>query len=183
MGLAGGYFLFPLWPIVTLMLCISTVTDLRCKKVYNLVTFPATVLGLTYHIMTGNAWFGLIGLSAGLLMLWPVYWMGGTKAGDVKLLASFGALLGKNAALTTGLVANLLFLVYAVIFYVRRSEVRQWLHLTYLNVRYLMLRQLDGEKVSSEEIAGGEHTAPFAPFIAAGALIYYISWGWFIGVA
>lgn len=174
-GLAGGFFLFPLWPVAALLLAVSCVTDLgKEKKIYNLVTLPAAALGLAYHATNGNAWFGLTGLAAGFLILWPVYWLGGTRAGDVKLLAAYGALLGSAAALATGLLASLLFLGYAVVFYVRRSEIKTWISLTCLNSRYLMIRQLNGGKVGADEIAGGEHTAPYAPFIAAGALIYHV---------
>lgn len=166
--------MLPLWPLAVLTLAVSTFTDLRYKKIYNLITLPVMFLGLAYHTATGNPWFGLMGLMTGFLMLWPMYWMGGTRAGDVKLLASVGAILGNQAVLITGMTTSLLFLGYAVIFYVRRRELIKWFSLTLLNAKYLALRQLDGEKVSPEEIAGGEHTAPFAPFIAAGALIYYI---------
>lgn len=176
MGLVGGYFLFPLWPVTILVLVVSSVTDLygKKKKIYNLVTLPAAVLGLAYHAAGNDFWYGLTGFAAGFLMLWPVYWMGGTKAGDVKLLAAFGALMGNHAALTVGLFASFLFLAYALVFYLLRGELLQWFSNTLQNARYLALRQLDGEKVSSNEIVGGEHSVPFAPFIGAGALIYYI---------
>lgn len=77
-------------------LVVSAVTDLRVGRIFNLVTYPAILVGLGAAL----AGFGpsvssaVIGCSVGGLSLYILFaagWMGG---GDVKLMAAVGALKG-----------------------------------------------------------------------------------------
>jgi len=85
-------------------LAISLVTDLRSRKILNVVTYPAILIGLAVH---GIAWhwsagpgyglkWSLIGLAvgAGPLLLINLFNPKAFGLGDVKLLAAVGALMG-----------------------------------------------------------------------------------------
>jgi prepilin peptidase CpaA len=97
--LAGIVLLF-----VTLI--VAAVTDLVHRKVYDWLTYPAIVLGLTLGYAAGD--WGSVGLGyggsglannlAGLAVafgvFFVVYWGRGVGGGDVKLMAAVGAIMG-----------------------------------------------------------------------------------------
>jgi prepilin peptidase CpaA len=80
-----------------LLLVVSAITDLRERKVYNKVTYPAFFVGLITHTVA----LGLHGLLDGLLaavltfvlglMIMITGWI---KGGDIKLFIAVGAFLG-----------------------------------------------------------------------------------------
>lgn len=89
------------------VLIVATVTDIRHRKIYNWLTYPAMFLGLL--LATGaslNLRFGqlqlqesILGLlGCGLFMLVP-YTLSGGGAGDVKLAMAMGSLIGFEATL------------------------------------------------------------------------------------
>ena len=79
---------------VTLVLVLAAVIDGIKLKVPNWITFPFILSGWAYSAYTGG-WEGLgislFGTAVGLALLLPAYSIGGMGAGDVKLLAGFGA--------------------------------------------------------------------------------------------
>jgi prepilin peptidase CpaA len=109
-----------MWADITLIavLAICVTTDLRNRKIYNAVTFPAVGLAFILHFIFGG-WSGLsdslIGLAAGFGLLLIPYFMGGMGAGDVKLLAVIGALKGSwfvfSAAVYMGMIGALMAIV------------------------------------------------------------------------
>jgi prepilin peptidase CpaA len=88
----------PLWvaiPIV-LFILLAAREDLRTRRIPNLITGPAFLLGLAVHLVMGGPkellWALAAGVLAGALLLpgWLMKFMG---AGDVKLMAAIGAWL------------------------------------------------------------------------------------------
>ncbi|MEM9586233.1 MAG: A24 family peptidase [Planctomycetota bacterium] len=113
--------------MVTVVLVIASLTDLREHKIYNWLTYPAVIWGLVLSTLVSltrltsfpEAIFGevtftssLLGmLGCGLLMLVP-YAMSGGGAGDVKLAMALGALLGFSTTLQVLCVGYLFASVY-----------------------------------------------------------------------
>ncbi len=86
------------WPVwtVTLFLILAAVIDGFELKVPNWLTFPMIITGWIYSVWVGDPWYvglgwSLVGMAVGLLLLLPMYAIGGMGAGDVKLLAGVGA--------------------------------------------------------------------------------------------
>ena len=75
---------------------VACATDLRARRIPNLLTFSAAVAGLGWHALGGWAALGwsLGGLVIGLAIFFPLFLLRGMGAGDVKLLAALGAWLG-----------------------------------------------------------------------------------------
>ncbi|MFD1636906.1 A24 family peptidase [Evansella tamaricis] len=108
--------------ILFLALAISLVTDLKRRKILNIVTFPAMIAGLTINTFL-LGWDGLLfstlGLITGFALLVIPYALGGMAAGDVKLLMAIGALKGAvfvfgsflYIAIIGGMIAFLILLV------------------------------------------------------------------------
>jgi len=71
--------------------------DLAERRVPNVLTVSGAVLGLAWAGLT-QGWSGLAwsvaGCAVGLALFLPLFLVGGLGAGDVKLLAAFGAWLG-----------------------------------------------------------------------------------------
>ena len=78
------------------LLVVCATTDLRVGRIYNVVTYPAIILGLAiaasgYGPDVASAALGCLVGGLPLYMLFALRWMGG---GDVKLMAAVGALKG-----------------------------------------------------------------------------------------
>lgn len=75
----------------------ATASDLRTRRIPNSLTFGAAALAFMFFLATGglNALASsLAGWGVGLALFLPFFLLGGMGAGDVKLLAAFGAWLG-----------------------------------------------------------------------------------------
>lgn len=111
-------------PVSIAALAISVaacVTDLRSRRIPNVLTFGAALLGFLYHLTTGGV--GALGGSAlgwlaGALVFIVPFAIGGLGGGDVKLLAALGAWIGPVdalwLALYTGVAGGVMSLVVAV---------------------------------------------------------------------
>lgn len=87
------------WLVMLLALTIASITDLRVRRIPNLLTFPLFLVGLLVATLLGG--FGIDGLSnalLGTLLLGGpfllVYIRGGGGAGDAKLMLGIGAWSG-----------------------------------------------------------------------------------------
>jgi prepilin peptidase CpaA len=96
----------------------ACLTDLRWRRVPNLLTFGAVAVALlmrlAMHGITGLPG-AVLGWTVGLAMLLPLFALRGLGGGDVKLLAAFGAFVGPRMVLWTGLYGAIAGGVLAVI--------------------------------------------------------------------
>src|SRR5665213_3268400 len=106
---------------------VSAVIDLRTRRVPNWLTLSITMLGIglaAAHLTTTSLASALAGLALGLLLMLPGHVVGATGAGDVKLFAAVGTLLGPKgigvAFVYTALLGGALALTVAV--YRRRLQ-------------------------------------------------------------
>lgn len=92
------------------LLALACLSDLRTRRIPNVLTFSAAAAGLVFHLATGGwsaAGWSLFGLFAGALLFFPMFALRGMGAGDVKLLAAVGAWLGPGQVATVALVTSL----------------------------------------------------------------------------
>jgi prepilin peptidase CpaA len=144
----------------------SALVDMYTRRIPNPLTFGVAAFGvLLASIGLGTLSVGqaLAGFAVGLALMLPGHLIGATGAGDVKLFAAIGTLLGPagitSAFLYTALAGGVLALVVAV----RRRLLRQTVERTAALVRTA------GANVGEIERAAGNRFA-YAPAIAAGAL-------------
>ncbi len=118
------------WAYVALaaVLAISAVTDVRNGKIYNVVTYPAILLGIVGHGIVGWLWPDehAIGLSGALLgfavgfgglgLAWLAGVIGG---GDAKLMGAVGALAGWRFGLSSMFYGFIVAAVMAMIVMLR----------------------------------------------------------------
>lgn len=102
---------------LAVLLVTAIGTDLRSSRIPNWLTFPVMGFALVGHAWLGGipeASFGLAGLGAGLGLFIIPYVSKGIGAGDVKLMAAIGAIVGPYGALLSGLLAIMVGGAYAV---------------------------------------------------------------------
>ena len=124
------------------LLTLACISDLRTRRIPNVLTFSATGCALVFHLITGGlnaAGWSLAGCIVGLLLFLPIFALRGMGAGDVKLLAAVGAWLGPGnvamAALATSIAGGVVAILVAVGYgYLRTALNNVWLLLTHWRV-------------------------------------------------
>jgi len=96
---------------------ITLWTDGRQHKIYNKVLLPFFLVALLIQPISG-----LEGAALGFLFLLLPYLLGGIGAGDVKLLAVYGALLGPHLIITAFLYGAILGGVIALYKYFKKEK-------------------------------------------------------------
>jgi prepilin peptidase CpaA len=159
--------------VVAIGMGAAAVIDLRTRRIPNILTATLAAIG----IGLAAAGLGRVGLGAallgcllGLAFMMPGHIFGATGAGDVKLLAAAGALLGPKdtiyAFLYTAIAGGVLALVVAV----ARRRLSQTLEST--------SRLVSGSELARTEIesTSSDNRGADAPAIAIGVVLVALSW-------
>jgi prepilin peptidase CpaA len=165
----------PLWiaiPVV-LLTVVATREDMRTRKIPNIITGPALLLGVGTHLVLGGP-SGAVSALAGALVAgavlfpgWLVKWMG---AGDVKLMAAVGAWLTYPQALYAVLLSLVAGGLISIVVAVRRGILVRSLRGAALLIPGLATRV--GRTGTQEEDSREDSKVyfPFAMAILAGSL-------------
>ncbi|HVG73503.1 MAG TPA: prepilin peptidase, partial [Vicinamibacterales bacterium] len=111
------------------------------------------------------------GLGLGLALLLPAHVFGATGAGDVKLLAAFGALLGPADVFNAFLRAAILGGVMALAVAVWRGRLRETLYGT-----AMLVTTRNRAVTAILEHPAANNRFPYAPAIATGAALVVLGW-------
>jgi prepilin peptidase CpaA len=151
--------------LLGLVLAIACTTDLRSRRIPNLLTFTTVLFGLWLNVVF-YGFDGLrdsaSGLGIALAMLFPLFllrWMG---AGDVKLMMAIGALKGPEFAFYACLWAAVFGAIIALIGLIKARRLTLSLqHMLYSG----LMPQTDGSFMT------GSWRMPYAPAIALGCVL------------
>lgn len=142
--------------------------DVRTRRVPNALTLSLAAVGVLVAVAgvgaVGPA-AALTGFAVGLALMLPGYLMGGTGAGDVKLLAAAGTLLGPTGTLWA--FAFTLMAGGAIALLVAALRGRLWV--TWW--RTVDLIRTGGANSGDIRAVGEGNRFAYAPAIAAGVLI------------
>ena len=145
----------------------SALVDVYTRRVPNLLTFGVAVLGLVLAAIHGTGvslWSAIGGFALGLVLMLPGHIVGATGAGDVKLFAAIGTLLGPTrvgvAFVYTAIAAGILAFVVAL----RRRRLAATVE------RAGTLVRTAGANVAEIEQPAQDNRFAYAPAIAAGTL-------------
>lgn len=165
--------------ILLIVLLICVITDLKNRKIYNVVIFPALALAFLIHTLM-NGWaglgFSLIGFTLGLAILIIPFLLGGMGAGDVKLLALVGALQGAEFVLTAAVYMALIGSVMALAIVLFKDGIRD--RLRFAGYVLMCLRFRFKPNMQGYWTAGAY---PYGVAIAGGATICLWLKGWGMG--
>jgi len=104
--------------ILTIVLLIAAVNDIRFHKIPNWLTYPSIIIGIFYNtINTGfdGLLFSIGGVGVGIGVMILFYLMAGTGAGDVKLMGAVGGFLGPKGVFIAFLSTSIVGGIYAII--------------------------------------------------------------------
>jgi len=149
---------------------IVTITDLRSRRIPNVVTFPMILLGVAanalpaaYQVGAGSWTVGVYGTAVGLGILFVPFALNLVKAGDVKYLAGVGALGGPMVALFAFLYGSLVHGLVCLVVLRRRQEV----HAAFENIGYYFRNSLLAWRAMDFE-AKSQGQVPYALGLALG---------------
>ena len=145
----------------------SAALDLRTRRVPNWLTLGITGLGVSLaaaHLTRVSVTGALAGFALGLLLMLPGHVIGATGAGDVKLFAAVGTLLGPAGVVVAFLYTAILGGALAVIVAVYRGR----LETTLQGAATLVLT--GGANVAEIERSTANNRFAYAPAIAIGTL-------------
>lgn len=145
----------------------STIIDVRTRRVPNALTLGVAALGVTLAAVHQGAVGlpdALAGFAIGLLVMLPGHLIGATGAGDVKLFAALGTLIGPKAIVLALVYTAIAGGLLAVVVAAYRGRLRDTFE------RTAVLVSTRGANVSEIEHASSDNRFPYAPAIALGAL-------------
>jgi prepilin peptidase CpaA len=157
--------------VLLAMLAVAVVTDLRERRIPNIVTIPGLLAGLVIgaFIEGGIPAPALLGAFLAFVVTIPFHALGGLGAGDVKLFTAVGAFVGPGGLLPVLLYGGLAGGVLAIANATRRGAILGLL----VNTKNLILHGITGGKAGHPiDLKESEaHSVPYGVAIAAGALL------------
>ena len=147
---------------------VATVVDIRTRRIPNELT--ATMAGIGIGLAAAGIsgvplWASAAGFLIGLALMMPGHLLGATGAGDVKLMAAVGAIVGPatvvNAFLFTAVAGGVLALVVAVR--------RQRLAVTVAGTGRLIAGSADAKTIIQSAPAASRFA--YGPAIAVGSIL------------
>lgn len=152
---------------------LAAVIDLRTRRIPNALTGSLAVVGLGLAAMQlGTVGIGgaIIGFLLGFAFMLPGNVFGATGAGDVKLFAAAGALLGPSTTVRAFLFTAIAGGVLAMFVAVRRRRFQQTIGAT---ARLVAEGPAAAAAIEAPEV---NNRFAYAPAIAIGVVLAAISW-------
>jgi prepilin peptidase CpaA len=156
--------------VLALGLAAAVVLDVRTRRIPNWLTAGMAAAGFGVAAAGGHVSLAQasLGIAVGLLLMLPGHIIGATGAGDVKLMAAVGALVGPAAVLRVFLYSAVAGGAFAIAIAMRRGRLQQTLFAT----TRLVTSPADARQ--SIEASGRANRFAYGPAIAAGTLLAFM---------
>ena len=163
------------WWIAFAAVTVATVIDWNTRRIPNLLTFPLALAGLALNAVVGG-WMGLAGSLVGLVLGHLIFLLfmalGAMGAGDVKLMAALGALLGVVHIFWIGLFTAAMGGLLVVFYSLGQRSLPRLFNRTGTLLKTMVLT---GRLPKAEELsARREDYMPYALAIALGVVAQYL---------
>jgi prepilin peptidase CpaA len=161
------------------VLLVAAIYDVRFRRIPNWVTVSGAALGLVLNAIIGwglpGVWFSLRGLGLGFGVYFVLYVMHAMGAGDVKLMAAVGALVGWQDWVGIFVVTALLGGVMAGILAASHGRIQQTLR----NVLFILTEMKSGRPayIKREELdvrSPKSMGLPHGAVIGVGAVFFLV---------
>lgn len=165
--------------LLALIVAPAAIIDLRWRRVPNWLTVSGVVLGIALNTIlsaTDGLWLSLKGLGLALLIYLPLYLLRGMGAGDVKLMAAVGAIVGPTDWLQIFIVTLVFGAVAAIILVLAKRRVKKTLQ----NMGVILVSLASGhapyKKNPELDVRSDQGIRlPHAVTIAFGALVFLLA--------
>lgn len=107
----------PIFICLSFALLIASLADIMTSRIPNWLTYSMLAVGISYFSIAKGYegfLFSLAGVAAGFGLLILPYIIGGTGAGDVKLMGAVGSFLGPKGAFIIFIISNIVAAIYAL---------------------------------------------------------------------
>jgi prepilin peptidase CpaA len=161
----------PAFAALAIGVTLASAIDIRTRRIPNVLTAVMSAAGIALAA-TGTSGMSVgwaaVGMVVGLLVMMPGYALGATGAGDVKLMAAVGAIVGPglvvNAFLFTAVTGGILALTVAAL--------RGRLAATVQGTRHLVTAPAEARQTIVEPARGNRFA--YGPAIAIGSMLAVI---------
>ncbi len=164
--------------ILVIVLLICLFTDVKSRKIFNIVTLPTIAIGIVYYIYTAGVegfLFSGKGFLVGIGLLLIPYMLGGMGAGDVKLMGAIGALMGTSFIFYSFIYTALIGGVIGLFIILKTNGFKNSIKSFFFNV--IFYRSNLGSMVLAED-KKSSITFPYGIAIVLGTLCTLV-WGGF----
>ncbi len=162
--------------VLALVAMIASVTDIRSRRIPNWLTAVGFLAGFSLNIFL----YGLpglknasLGVGIALLVYFPLFCVKGMGAGDVKLMAAIGALVGPGNWLRIFIFTALIGGAIALALILYRGFLNRTLH----NVGYILMSPFRGrlpyqDNPQLDVTSGAGLSLPHGAVIALGTFLF-----------
>jgi prepilin peptidase CpaA len=158
------------------VLIVCAITDLRQRRIPNLLTYPTVITALLAYCIIGG-WDGLLfslgGLAFGCVVFLLPYLMGGMGAGDVKLMSGVGAVLGFKQTAVCFLFIAICGGIMALGCMVYRRNLKDTLSKVFLSFLYLAMHR-DASLLKIDKSKNIQEGIPYGVAITSGVFLFFV---------
>ncbi len=168
---------------LVVVVATAAVFDLRFRRIPNWLVLAGLILGLglnSFLFEWGGLRASLLGLGAGFVVYFPLYLLRGMGAGDVKLMAAVGSIVGWADWLGIFFFTALVGGVAAIALLVSRRQLAHGLsNVGYLLVQLLALRPPYARREELDVTSPKSVKLPHGVVIAWGSVLFLgAAWIW-----
>jgi prepilin peptidase CpaA len=173
-----------IWSLALLLSLCAGYIDGRTHRIPNWLTVSGFLAGIFLHGLL-SGWSGVVvaleGAGLGLAILLPLVWLRALGAGDGKLMAALGAVVGPQMLCFVLFASVLVAGLMAAFLAVRAGRVRETFH----NIGLILMGFLTFGFKAHPEISLDNPDAlklPFGVAAAVGTLICFVAAHWHLGI-
>ncbi len=141
------------------VILIAAIWDLRFRRIPNWLTLPALLLGVALHVYLGTWREAAFGFFLAVVIYLPLWLAGGRGAGDLKLMAALGVILGPTLWIQLFVLTAFIGAVWALILVVAKRRLMQTLKNIFGILRALATGRKPTHRLDSDDAIAVPHAA------------------------
>ena len=153
----------------------AALADLRTRRIPNWIALPGLIAGMVlngYFRGSSGVASAMLGALLGAAMFLGIYLAGGMGAGDVKLFAAVGAIVGPQSLLVIFVLTGILGGVAALALMLWRGKAGQAMGRTFGLAGQMLRMNWPQVRRRSDLRAPGALTLPYGAVVAGGTLLF-----------